>query len=117
MPDETAVASPRSSASVASMAASMEIVSTGGPVSRNASERSACSPKALAFRERVSRVGLYCNGITRITVPFFGSATTMPALARRGEDVSIVPSHDLEGQGCLLHDRDKVLAGNRRLVE
>src|SRR5438552_3679276 len=65
--------------------ASSLIVSTGGPFSRNASDR-APSPLAAcgaSVRETVS--GLYCSTMMRCTAPLSGSIRTMPPLRTRGE--------------------------------
>src|SRR5260221_796627 len=76
-----------SSWSVASISASSFKVSTGGPLSRNASER---SPSVLVVtactaRVRVRVSGLYCKPITRRTAPVAESTRTIPPLSRRGE--------------------------------
>ena len=78
------VASPFSSWSVASISTSTLIVSSGGPVSRCASERAPSPPAARGLSVRVSVSGLYWNTITFGTGTA-GSIPTSAPLSTAGE--------------------------------
>src|SRR5215831_14793723 len=90
MPCSPAIGSPFSSWSTASISASSLKVSTGGPLSRSASERSADSPKAWICRVRETVSGLYWRAITVRTAPESGSTSTRPPLRTRGEPGNVV---------------------------
>lgn len=71
---------------MASISASTLMVSTGGPLSRSASERSPLSPPTpftCKLREMVS--GFYCKAMIRCTAEVVGSISTMPPLRSLGE--------------------------------